>query len=412
MLSLFNYFNTNTTFISIVITYCLILQLILQYKRHKMTKAEIIQYITSNQWLVTAELAQSFASLISSKEGISFEEIKKRRAAYNRNYATMIYSLENGAIKAYEPKADMISSNGSEGSIGITSEGIAIVHIKGVIQKDSDYCTKGTDEINAELLAMGTDERVKGVLLVVDSGGGQVAGTETLANTVLNYNRRYGKRIEAFVDGMAGSAAYWIISGCDKIYLSGNTTAVGSIGTMATIANTNAMYESVGIKIENIYATLSKNKNLEYEEALNGNFEPMRLNILDKLNTVFLRSVIRGRYLGRYTVEELTTENTPEQLTGKVYFGLDAINIGLADSINTKENALALFEARIKRNNAVGNEDEPINDEFANSKGDGSQNGIISQKCPDKEDEHEDEDEYPDGKQQQAKGLTKLKSLI
>jgi ClpP class serine protease len=321
-----------------------------------MTKSEIIQHITSNHWLVTEQVANSFCALIASGDGIASDEIRRRRNEHNKRYATQVI-FEAGkkrmpykAMKPRKIKADSESEIYGEESEDetVTPEGIAIVYIKGVIQKDSDYCTRGTTEINNELIELGEDPNIKGVILCVDSGGGQVAGTEQLADTIYNFKRNYKKRIEAVVD-MAGSAAYWIVSGCDKIYLSGQTACVGSIGTMATIVNQSVYEAMLGISIINIYATLSTNKNIEFEEAQKGNYEPMRADILDKLNNVFLSAVIRGRYRETYKANELTLENIPEQLTGKIYFGKDGISVGLADGIATLEQALKTFDSKLQR---------------------------------------------------------------
>ena len=322
-----------------------------------MTGSEIIQYIEGNYWLVTEKVALSFRSFISTGEGIPFAEIQQRRAAFEAHTQTAVFTagkkiMPYKSSKKRNPMPNMdgyIYTDGEseeEDEPKVTPQGIAVVYIKGMLHKDSDYCTKGTTEINAELLELGASPNIKGVVLCIDSGGGQVAGTEQLADTIYNFKRNFGKRVEAVVD-TAGSAAYWLASGCDKIYLSGLTSSVGSIGTMATLANVDEAMALAGIRVFNIYATLSYNKNKEYDEALAGRTELMQTDVLDKLNTVFLAAVIRGRYRNTLKAEELTIENTPEQLTGKLYFGKDAINIGLADGVATLQQALENFDARL-----------------------------------------------------------------
>lgn len=322
-----------------------------------MTKSEIIQYIKSNYWLVTEQVANSFHALVSSNEGIGISEIAARRAAHDARYSTKVFSAGKKKLMPYKSGKKKTPYTDSEiyseeehddDDALVTAEGIAVVHIKGLIQKDSDYCTRGTDEINRELVELGENPRIKGVILYVDSGGGQVAGTEQLANTVYNFKRRFDKRIEAVVD-TAGSAAYWIVSGCDKIHLSGSTSCAGSIGTMATIVNMADYEAMIGVQVFNIYATLSTNKNKEYSEAQEGRPELMRTEVLDKLNSVFLGAVIRGRYRNTYNVDNLTPENVPEQLTGKIYFGKDAISIGLADGIATLEEVLITFDSKLPK---------------------------------------------------------------
>lgn len=336
----------------------LILQLFtaIDYNTQYMTNSEMLQYVADNFWLVTEQTAMSFRSMLISPQGISDAVIAKRRERHNELYATQFVAAGKKAVPyrkmgRYNDKETELYADSDEqecedeSESEVTSSGIAIVYIKGIIQKNSDYCTRGTDEINAEMHELGKDPRVRGVLLCVDSGGGQVSGTEQLADTIYNFYRMYKKRVQAVVD-MAGSAAYWIVSGADKIWLSGESSCVGSIGTMASIVSTKDFEKTMGINTYNIYATLSFNKNKEYENALIGDPEPMRSQILDKLNKVFLNAVIRGRYLRQYDFDMLTAENAPEQLTGKVYFGSDGIAIGLADGIKNKMTALNDFANR------------------------------------------------------------------
>lgn len=370
-----------------------------------MTNSEMLQYVANNFWLVTEQAAMSFRSMLMSQKGISDEVIAKRRERFNELYATQFISagkkpMPYRSMKRYNNSETELYADDNESEdedcqkeseTAITSKGIAIVYIKGVIQKDSDYCTRGTDEINAEMHELGKDPRVLGVMLCVDSGGGQVAGTEQLADTIYNFYRNYKKRVQAVVD-LAGSAAYWIVSGADKIWLSGESSCVGSIGTMASIVSTKEYEKMIGINTYNIYATLSFNKNKEYENALNGDPEPMRSQMLDKLNRVFLNAVIRGRYLRQYDYNALTVENTPEQLTGKIYFGTDGVSIGLADGIKNKMTAIADFAART--DSVI---DMPIETNDSNTTND---RVIVLQGCPDKK-------EY----QKVGASLTQLKSI-
>jgi ClpP class serine protease len=306
-----------------------------------MLKAQILQLIRGNHWALDYEAARgmlhTFAEL--PKEGLA--DMGRQRKAHRSRYATQYFAA--GSLKKMPP----YKGNGEWGEEGearesdtVLANGIAVVYLKGMVSKDGDWCARGTAAINAELHELGAIDSVKGVLLCIDSAGGSVDGTETLANTIYDYRRRYKKPVWAFVDGQAASAAYWIASGADKIYISGETAAVGSIGTMVQIANYEGIEQAMGIEVITIYATLSTQKNKPYDEALNGNPQPMREQVLDKLNGVFLRSVIRGRYLRAIDYNTLTAENVPEQLAGKMYFGSDAIAIGLADKIATFDNTL------------------------------------------------------------------------
>lgn len=228
----------------------------------------------------------------------------------------------------------------------IIENGIAIVNIRGMITDTYMwyYETTSPRRLINTLKMLGEDPRVLGVMLNVDSGGGTVPGVLEASDLIRNYYRTYGKRIQASVE-RAGSAAYWMISGADKISLTNATASAGSIGTMTTFTNSEKMMESFGIVSSNVYATLSTLKNADYEQALKGNFKPVIEGMLDPLNTEFIRSVSKGRYGSRYSPEDMLagTEETPDFLRGKMYYGWAAREVGLVDSVNTMSSMLSLF---------------------------------------------------------------------
>lgn len=333
-----------------------------------MTRAEIIHLIRGNHWAIAeGELRSAMDALAAMPDsGIADEELHRRRSALRARYGTSLHIGASGAAHRIEPLAyeDEDYEDEEEDDATQIVDGIAVVYLRGVVTKNGDFCTRGTADINKDMHALGAMPNVKGVLFCIDSSGGAVDGTETLANTIYDYRRRYKKPVWVFVDGMAASAAYWIAAGADRIYLSGETASVGSIGTMIEITSFEGAYEQMGVKRVNIYATLSTNKNRAYEEALKGNPEPMRSEFLDKLNAVFLRGVIKGRYARSIVFEELTPDNIPEQLTGKVYFGSDAIAIGLADRIATFDAALTtMYDAFVLgKSEPIAGDDMPDDD--------------------------------------------------
>lgn len=205
---------------------------------------------------------------------------------------------------------------------------IAVIPIKGVLMKDDGLCSKGTATIVKELQDAKASHGIKAIILKVDSGGGAVDGTETLANEIANSD----KPIVTFVDGVMGSAAYWVGSQSDEVIMSGESSSVGSIGTMISHADATAMYEAAGIVFHDVRATKSTDKNEEFYQMLEGNYTHIQQNILDPLNEVFLGSVKKAR--GK------KIKNAEEVFTGKMFFGKAAVSAGLADSIGNFDLAI------------------------------------------------------------------------
>ncbi|MCL2597375.1 MAG: S49 family peptidase [Paludibacter sp.] len=140
------------------------------------------------------------------------------------------------------------------------------------------------------------------------------------------------KPVIAFIDDFAASAAYGIASACDHIVANNNMAWVGSIGCYTTFVDYSKYWEKEGIRVEDIYADQSTEKNSEYREALKGNFEPMR-KITSHFAEDFISRVENSR-------GEKLTAKRDVWATGKMFFAPQALKIGLIDEINSFENLI------------------------------------------------------------------------
>lgn len=231
----------------------------------------------------------------------------------------------------------------------IPENSVAILPIQGPITKYGDACSYGTQDYENTLRMLGANSNVSGVILQIDSPGGMVSGTEMFAKSVRAFTDTYKKPIVALADGMMASAAYWIGSQANEIWLLGETSSVGSIGTMTTILDFRQSFENDGIKLQEVYASASSNKNDVYRQAIDGNIAPLVAE-LDKLNNVFLDAVKSTRNTAFENVKQMpVVDDYIEPLTGKMYIGKEAIKVGLADKVvNDMQNAYNTMQARIR----------------------------------------------------------------
>lgn len=218
-------------------------------------------------------------------------------------------------------------------SINDAPEGsIAVINVSGAITKHDQECGPDGMQSKASVLrACYSTDNIKGVILKIDSGGGEGSAMRLFTEAVSEKN----KPVVAFIDDRACSAAYGIASGCDHIVGNSNMAEIGSIGTYLTIADYEKHYEQRGIKLIDIYATASTDKNKDYYEALKGNLEPLR-KVADKFNENFLTTIEKNR-------EGKLTAGRDAWGTGKVWFAEDALKLGLIDEINTFSNTLNFF---------------------------------------------------------------------
>ena len=126
----------------------------------------------------------------------------------------------------------------------------AIVPLKGVVGKNlpemETYCgCCDLEEVEEMLEDAERDESVKVIILAIDSPGGVSVGVPEFAARVRNSR----KRIIAFTDTEACSAAYWIGSQASEFFAT-PSSQVGSIGCYITYLNASEAYRKEGYRME------------------------------------------------------------------------------------------------------------------------------------------------------------------
>ena len=141
-----------------------------------------------------------------------------------------------------------------------------VVPLQGALTKNDQECGPvGMSHISSLVRQLNSHEKVGAIVFDIDSPGGQVDGTQSLAGAIKASNK---KTIAYINDGMACSAAYWIASACDEIYVSQKTDVVGSIGVYCSFADFKGYWEKEGLKIHEIYSRLSSEKNKDYKDEI------------------------------------------------------------------------------------------------------------------------------------------------
>ena len=206
----------------------------------------------------------------------------------------------------------------------------AIIPIQGIIAKRMNLLTQISGGVSAQLVGRDIKEAlanntIKSILLDIDSPGGTIDGTQELADII--FAGRGQKPIVAYSDGMIASAAYWIGSAADRIYISGDTVTVGSIGVVASHIDYSRYEEKIGIKTTEIYAGKYKRIASQYQPLSEEGRQTIQDQV-DFLYTVFVNEVAKQRSVSA----EKVLENMAD---GKIFIGNQAISAGLVDDMAT-----------------------------------------------------------------------------
>lgn len=223
-------------------------------------------------------------------------------------------------------------------------DGVALINIKGALEHDSAYygnAWTGYDAIRARYDMALDDPEVRGIALMINSGGGMVSGNFDLADHI--YQHRGDKPTLAIVDEHAYSAAYSLASAADKIVVA-RTGGVGSIGVLTVHFDLSKMLSDAGIGATIIRAGKHKAKP-NMLEALDATTLARVQASIDQTYDLFVATVARNRGLNSDDVRN----------TEAATFGAEeAIELGLADAIQAPLAALAAFKRELSGSLTTG----------------------------------------------------------
>lgn len=280
----------------------------------------LLNNILSNIWFISESEKTAWmplvASMLKGEYYISLAEQKELMTARD-SVLSFDGAVEYGSFK-----------NGFD--VNNQTNRVGVVNLNGVMMKQDGLCSYGTDSVYNLLKAAGTNAYIKSVVLMTNSPGGAADSSEGIYNLVKNFKSTYKKPVVSIIDGTAASAAYYAISGSDKIISTGNSVGVGSIGTYASLLDVREYLANNGIREVVVKATDSVNKNSAWEAALNGDNEPLRKEVLDPLQRGFKQAVLKGRK---------GLDSSSDVFGGGMYYGKDAFKKGLVDEILNKEDA-------------------------------------------------------------------------
>lgn len=205
-------------------------------------------------------------------------------------------------------------------------DGIAVIPVTGPIMRYANLFTRisgatSTQELATDLQVALDDPKIKGIVLNIDSPGGEASGINELADMI--YAARERKPIKAYGGGYVASGAYWLASAAGELVID-DTALVGSIGVVTEVLIRDA---KEGEKRYTITSQNAPNKrpDLSTEEG-----RAVLSKTIDSMSGVFVAKVARN--LG------VDVERIPEMGDhGGLRVGAEAVDAGLAHRLGSLE---------------------------------------------------------------------------
>jgi len=264
-----------------------------------------------------------------------------------------------GSISAISSSA---ASSQMPASVSAGADGyVAVLHIEGTITSASstggmlaEPASYDQDYLLNTVSSLTQSDSNRGILLFIDSPGGEVYATDELYLALMDYKEETGRPIYAYCASMAASGGYYLACAADEIYINRNGMT-GSIGvTAGTMIDISGFLEEQGIETTSIY--VGKNKTMgSYFEEFTDEQKEIYISVLEETYDQFVGIVAASRDM---KVDEVTV-----LADGRIYSPKQALTNGLVDEILTYEEAQATVrEAMGLSDDAAFVDFEPLTD--------------------------------------------------
>jgi protease-4 len=196
----------------------------------------------------------------------------------------------------------------------------AVIEIKGEIASGADA---SAEFIVAAMRAAFEDDGAKAVVLLVNSPGGSPVQAGIVYDEIRRLKAKYKKPVYAVVEETCASAAYYIASASDKIFVD-KASIVGSIGVLMDGFGFTGLMDKLGV--ERRLLTAGENKGfLDPFSAQTDKQRAYAQAMLDQIHRQFIDAVKAGR--------GARLKESPELFSGLFWTGQQAVEMGLADQL-------------------------------------------------------------------------------
>jgi protease-4 len=230
------------------------------------------------------------------------------------------------------------------------SNAIAVIIAEGEIATEG----RGINSVKLckQLKEIRNNDSIKAVVLRINSPGGSALASEEIWREITLLKRK--KKVVVSMGDVAASGGYYMASAGDVIF-SEPTTVTGSIGVFGMIPYTGKMFSNkLGITFDTVQT------NRHGVMSINKKLNPFELSVVQtEVNAIyaqFLDRVVKGRKIPLAQVKSIAR--------GRVWSGVDALNLKLVDQLGGLEDAIAFAKASIGDKNAPVVYYPKVKDEF------------------------------------------------
>lgn len=245
-------------------------------------------------------------------------KINARLASVAGREADKLNFVSPKTLVAQSPWADAYNSK----------KQIAVLYACGEIA-DGNNSQINYENLVPVIVKLADNEKVKGLVLRVNSPGGSVFGSDQIGEA-LDYFKSKGKPFTVSMGDYAASGGYWISCMADRIFAD-PLTITGSIGIFGLLPNFRGTMELVGVNS----ATVATNPGAAFPTGM-APLDATQLGVMQKYvdrgYDQFTTRVAKGRRLSKSRVLQIAE--------GRVWDAQTAKRIGLVDALGGLRDAV------------------------------------------------------------------------
>ena len=224
---------------------------------------------------------------------------------------------------------------------------IAVIEVDGIIigrgMDQGGYSM--VDVFKAQLKHAEEDDKVKAVILKVDSPGGEVLASDEISRAITDFQTKpHSKPVVCSMGGLAASGGYYVSAPCRWI-VANDLTITGSIGVILSTWNYRGLMNKVGVRPETF-------KSGKYKDMLSGSRDPDSITSEEREMVQALIDETYGKFKsvvasGRKRAQEKNkgkgrtlSEDWADYADGRILSGTEAFKLGFVDELGTFDDAV------------------------------------------------------------------------
>ena len=272
----------------------------------------LYEILTEKKWMISPDFVHGIRKAL--------EQNLNAHTLYERPAPTCGFVTVNAADGSiYYPEEYQISEDGKQvrGQWALDSNNedaqnfpfVSVLTVDGPITRNGGGCSYGSVDHRNMMIKAANHPLCRGHIFIINTPGGS-AWAKNDYEQAINYARKLGQPVIAFIDGMCASAGMYLASLCDERYYMHPKDEIGCIGVMASFYTQadGSKNQFTDETYHELYDPESFDKNREFRDIANDGDSEKLVKELAELGVEF-----------RADIKKACPAAKDEHLHGKVF---------------------------------------------------------------------------------------------